>query len=178
MDEGVLIAVILYMALSVPFLAHFIMKVTKMISLKLKRKKIINNGKYFRCRIIDSVRGKQIFKDTVTGNVKYSYYPVVEIYTDGEYHKLTSPFAVNNSDKTALRDKNATMFLYKDDFILTEVCPAKSSVHSLDYINAGNKRSYHYTKGVGSRVVLITVVSFTIINIIRLVFKILVEVLF
>lgn len=66
----------------------------------------------------------------------------------------------------------------KDDFILTEVCPAKSSVHSLDYINAGNKRSYHYTKGVGSRVVLITVVSFTIINIIRLVFKILAEVLF
>lgn len=173
-----LIITILYVGLSIPFIAHFIGKLSKMLAFKLKRRRFIKNGQCYRGRIVDSLKGKLLFKDSVSGKEKYSYYPVVEVCQGDTIYRFASKSAVNNSDKTALTDRNVTLYCYGEDFILTEVNIAGDFRHSLEYVNAKNKRNYERVETLIVKVSIIFITGFAIIKIISMLIKIVVDFIF
>lgn len=163
---------LLYFGLSIPFAVHFIGKLTKMLVFKLKRRRFMKNGQCYRGRIVDSIKGKLLFKDAVSGKEKYSYYPVVEVCQGDTIYRFSSKSAVNNSAETALADRNVTLLCYEEDFILTDVNLAGSFRHSLEYINSEDKSGYERVGALITKVSFIFITGFAIINIIQLVFKI------
>ena len=119
-----------------PFLAHFLVKTFKILSFRRKKKKILTQGKMYTAKLVDSKKGPSLFKDSITGTEKFSYYPVVEYYDNGNYIRLTSPFAVNNTYLQALRSRQVTIHIYKNAFILSEVSIADSKDESLQTRNS------------------------------------------
>ncbi len=173
-----LIIGLVYIGLSIPFIAHFVIKISKMLAFRFKRRKFISNGKCCRARIVDSVKGKCIFKDSTSGIEKFSYYPVAELYSDDKIYRITSVSALNNRAETALADNNVTLVVYGDDFILTEFNPAASFRNSIEYNSSQNKMVYEKTNELISKVALTAITGVTVINVIYLIIRIGIQLFF
>lgn len=115
-----MITIIVGILFSVPIAAHFIIKTVRMLRMKSKIKKYQQNGRRFMATIIEEKKGKQIFYDNVTQTKKYAYFPMVQYYDNGKTVNMTSRHAFSNSYKDALSSKRVIIFVYNDDFIITE----------------------------------------------------------
>ncbi|MBQ3513117.1 MAG: hypothetical protein IJA32_04875 [Lachnospiraceae bacterium] len=169
--DFVLIFTMLSIILCSPFLAHFLVKTFKILSFKRKKKKILTHGKMYTAKLVDSKKGASLFKDSVTGVEKFSYYPVVEYYDNNDYVRLTSPFAVNNTYLQALRSQQVTIHIYENAFILSDFSVAASKDETLE------SRTTKYTslsetfEKVHRKYIIYLVCYLIIINLLRLLLK-------
>lgn len=137
---------LLIVGFSTPFMAHFFGRTVKFIDFKLKKHKILTKGMPYRGIVIDSKKGKILFKDSITRKKLYSYYPVIKVYIRGEEHILTSRIPMNNFHENGLKDKNVIAFVYKGEFIMTDFSPTDDDVLNLEYIDARYKYKYNKYK--------------------------------
>lgn len=129
---------LLSMIFATPFIAHFLIKTAKIIMFKRKKKRFKENGEVYRGKIISENRGEKIFDDKITGKEKYMYYPIVEYYCNGECIREASRYAFSNSYKTALRDVRVTIYKYKNDIMLIDMCEACEREDSIAYVKGGS----------------------------------------
>ncbi|MBQ4524018.1 MAG: hypothetical protein IJA10_13870 [Lachnospiraceae bacterium] len=169
--EFIIIFAMVCIIFTSPFLAHFLVKAFKIVSFRRKKKKILTQGQMYTAKLVDSKKGPSLFKDSITGTEKFSYYPVVEYYDNGDHIRLTSPFAVNNTYLQALRSQQVTIHIYKNAFILSDVSLADSKDESLQ---ARNSRYTDLTESLekAHRIYVISLACYLIImNLLRLILK-------
>lgn len=154
-----------------PFAIHFISKFITMFIFKLQKNTILKKGQSYRAEIIDSQKGRVLFYDKTNDIKKYSYYPIIKIYKNEEFHTYTSKFDVSNSENNALTSKMITVYLYKNKFIITDYYEAFEKDLSYSYLKTNSKR---FSKSIDklNRIVMICgFISILIVNLFRLAVK-------
>ncbi len=152
---------------AVPFIAHFLVKIVKMLMFRKRKKRYIEMGKMYRGRIVGEVKDKKLFEDNTFGNVKYAYRPIIEYYCDGDVVEETSKYAFSNRFADVLSNTEVTVYKYKNNFIIEDIGVAEDKQSTIKNMNRGNVAGYEKDKQKFDKAVLtgalITVAGWVIV---------------
>ena len=163
---------LLIIGFSVPFVAHLLDRTVKFLDFKLKKNKILKKGFPYRARVIDSKKGKVIFKDSMMKITRYSYYPVIRAYVNGEECVFTSKLPMNNFHENGLKDRNVIVQIYRNEFIFLDYSPSDDDVMNLEYIDFNNKSIFNKYKQLEKMWIVVVFGSVAVVHVILMVLKI------
>ena len=163
---------LLVIGVSIPFVAHLLDRIVKFFDFKLKKNKILKNGFPYRAKVIDSKKGKVIFKDNMMKITRYSYYPVIRAYVNGEERVFTSKLPMNNFHENGLKDRNVMVQIYRNEFIFLDYSPSEDDVMNLEYIDFNNKSTFNKYKQLEKMWIVVVFGSVAVVHVILMVLKI------
>lgn len=138
-------AYILLIIFILPCLVHFLSKLVKGLYMKNKIKKYRKNGKMYYADIISETKYKSLFNPNLLGDnsiielseieERFSYLPTISFEKDGRRIEMTSKYPMSNSYREVLGSPKIIIYLYKEDFVITDTREAFDSSSSINQLN-------------------------------------------
>ncbi len=151
---------------AVPFIAHFLIKIVKMITFKNRKKRCIEKGTIYRGKIVGEIKDKKLFQDDTFQIEKYAFRPIVEYYCNGSIVEETSKYAFSNRFEDVLSNADITVYKYKNDLIIEDVAVADNKQRTIKSINTSYLPWYEKDKQRFDKVILasaLTAVAFWVV---------------